>query len=147
MTQDPIQPLADVGRRVLQTVRYLATPPVPDQPLASYESLVRNPVVTMSGICNELLERLATAPVAAKPEDLPHEPWSRFVPDSNASPTSPILSSAGAVATRFPVKGYYQAADSWTSRVPPNQGRQPRQSLAEQRGQRTARRCRHSGRR
>jgi hypothetical protein len=113
MTQDPIQPLADAGRRVLRTVRYLATPPVPDQPLESYESLLRDPVVTMSGICNELLERLATAPVAAKPEDLPHEPWSRFVPDSNASPTSPTLSSAGAVATRFPVNGHYQAADSW----------------------------------
>ncbi len=70
MTQDPIQPLADIGRRVLRTVRYLATPPAPDKPLESYESQVRDPVVALSGICNELLQQLAAAPVAAEPENL-----------------------------------------------------------------------------
>jgi hypothetical protein len=112
MTQDPIQPLADAGRRVLRIVRYLATPPVPDQPLESYESLLRDPVVAMSGICNELLERLAPAPVAAEPEDFPHAQVSRSVPDSNASPASPTLSSAGAVAPRSPANGHDEVAYS-----------------------------------
>jgi hypothetical protein len=112
MTQDPIQPLADIGRRVLQTVQFLATPPFPDQPLESYESLLRSPVVVLSDICNEVLERPAAAPVAAEPEDHPFEPESRFVPDPNASPAFPTFSRAGAVATRTPASGHAEAADS-----------------------------------
>jgi hypothetical protein len=112
MTLDPIQPLADAGRRVLRTVRYLATPPLPDQPLESYEILLRDPVVAMSDICNELLVRLAPAPVAADPENLPHAQVSRSVPGSNASPASATLSSAGAVAPRSPDKGHDAVAYS-----------------------------------
>ncbi|HJQ27799.1 MAG TPA: hypothetical protein VJ827_00540 [Rubrobacter sp.] len=100
MTRDHIQPLADIGRRVLRTVRYLTTPPVPDQPLESYETLVRDPLVALSGLCGGLLEGLAAAPVAAEPEILPNEPWSRFVPAPNRGPASPAFSRAG--ATRVP---------------------------------------------
>jgi hypothetical protein len=112
MTQDPIQPLADAGRRVLRTVRHLATPPLPGQPLESYEILLRDPVVALSGICNELLVRLAPAPVAAEPEDLPHVQMSRSVPDPNPSPASPTLSSAGAVAPRSPTYLHDEVAHS-----------------------------------
>ncbi|HEX6711473.1 MAG TPA: hypothetical protein VF068_14170 [Rubrobacter sp.] len=96
MTRDPIQPLADMGRRVLQTVRYLATPPVPYQPLESYEGQLRDPLVALSGICNELLEQLAAAPVEAEPESLPNEQGSRFVPAQNQGFAFPTFSRAGA---------------------------------------------------
>jgi hypothetical protein len=112
MTQDPIQPLADIGRRVLQTVRRLARPPVPDQPLESYEGLLRDPVVTMSGICNELLERLAAAPVAAEPQNLPNEPGSRFIPAPNQGSAFPTFSRAGVAATRILADRHDEAADS-----------------------------------
>ena len=79
MTHDPIQPLADIGRRVLQTARYLTTSHTPDQRLESYESRVRDPLVSLSGLCDGLLERLEASPVAAQPEDLPHEPGRRSV--------------------------------------------------------------------
>ena len=92
MTQDPIQPIADIGRRALETVRYLAAPPIPHQPIGSYENQLRDPVLALSGLCNELLERLTPAPVEAEPEDLTNEPGSRFVsapnPDSALSPSS-----------------------------------------------------------
>ena len=110
MTRDPIQPLADMGRRVLQTVRYLAMPPVPDQPLESYEGQLRDPVVILSGICDELLERLATAPVAAEPENLPNKPASRLVPAPNQDSDFPTFSHAG--AARIPTDGGDEAADS-----------------------------------
>jgi hypothetical protein len=74
MTRDPIQPLSDIGRRVLQTARYLTTSHAPDQRLKSYEVQVRDPLVSLSGLCEGLLERLEASPVAAQPEDLPHEP-------------------------------------------------------------------------
>ena len=110
MTQDPIQPLADVGRRVLQTVRYLAIPPVPNQPLESYESQLRDPVVALSGICNELLEQLAAAPVTAEPENLPNEPGSRFLPAPNPASAFPRFSRAGAAG--IPADGRGETADS-----------------------------------
>ena len=90
MTQDPIQPLADIGRRVLQTARYLTTPPVPD---GSYEPQLRDPVVALSGICGELLERLVAAPVAAEPESFTSEPVSRLAP--SPGPAFPTLTRHG----------------------------------------------------
>jgi hypothetical protein len=112
MTQDPIQPLADIGRRVLQTVRYLAMPPVPYQPLEPYESQLRDPVVALSDICNELLEQLAAAPVAAEPENFPAESGSRFVPAPNPGSAYPTFSRAGAEATRISADWRDEAADS-----------------------------------
>jgi len=112
MTQDPIQPLADIGRRVLLTVRYLAMPSVPDQPLESYESQLRDPVVALSGICNELLERLAAVPAASEPENLPNEPGSRFLPAPNPGSAYPTFSRAGAAATRIPADERDETADS-----------------------------------
>jgi hypothetical protein len=109
MRQDPIQPLVNIGRRVLQTVEYLATPPVPDRPLGSYENQLRDPVVALSSICEELLERLA--PVAAEPETLPYEPGSRFVAAPNPGSTFPTFSRAGAAATRTPAERLDETAD------------------------------------
>ena len=77
MIQDPIQPLADIGRRVLQTGRYFATLPASGQPLESYETQLRDPVVALSGLCDELL-RLAAAGAAAEPENIPDAAMSRF---------------------------------------------------------------------
>ena len=110
MTRDPIQPLADIGRRVLQTVQYLAKPPFPDQPLESYETRLRDPVVALSGICGEFLERLAVAPAAAEPEILPDEPGSRFVPAPNQGSSFPTFSHAG--VARIPTDGSDEATDS-----------------------------------
>jgi hypothetical protein len=110
MTQDPIQPLADIGRRVLQTVRYLAMPPVPDQPLESYESQLRDPVGALSGICNELLEQLAAPPVPKEPENLPNEQGSRFLPAPNPGSAYPTFSRAGAAG--IPADGRGGTADS-----------------------------------
>ena len=111
MTQDPIQPLADIGRRVLLTVQYLAMLPVPDQPLESYESQVRDPVAALSGICNELLEQLAAAPVAAEPESLTNEPVSRFVSAPNPASTFPTFSHTDSAATSISANWHDEAAD------------------------------------
>lgn len=108
MTQDPIQPLADIGRRVLQTSRYLTKPPVPDLPQL-YESRLGGPVLALSGICGELLERLAATPVAAEPEGLPNEPVSRRAPAPNPDSAPPTLSrpgAAGSTADRRDVDTY-----------------------------------------
>jgi hypothetical protein len=104
MTQDPIQPLADVGRRVLRILQHLATPPGSNHPLDSYESLLLDPVVALSDICNELLEQPGAAPAAAEHEDLREGTGSRPVSDPNASRAFPFFSRAGAVAptTRIP---------------------------------------------
>lgn len=93
MTRDPIQPLADIGRRVLQTARYLTTSPVPDQ--RSYEPQLRDPVVALSGICAELLETLAAAPAASEPESFTNEPVSRLAPAPNPGSAFPTLSRHG----------------------------------------------------
>lgn len=95
MTQDPIQPLADIGRRVLQTARYLTTPPVPDQLPGSYESQLGDPVVALSGICGGLLERLAAAPLAAEPESFTSEQVTHLAPAPNPRSASPTLSRHG----------------------------------------------------
>jgi hypothetical protein len=129
MTQDPIQPLADIGRRVLHTVRYRATPHFADQLLESYESSPRNPVVVLSETCSELLEQFAAAPVAAEPEDIPREPESRFVPDPNASPAFPTFSRAGAGATRTPAGWHDEAADSQRENPTTEQPDTPRPGL------------------
>jgi hypothetical protein len=110
MTRDPIQPLADIGRRVLQTVQYLAKPQVQDQPLESYKDQVQDPLVTLSNICNELLDQIAAAPAAAEPENLPSEPGSRFVPAPNQGSDFPTFSHAG--VARIPTDGSDEATDS-----------------------------------
>ena len=104
MTQDPIQPLDDVGRRVLRILQHLAAPPGSNHPLDSYESLLLDPVVALSDICNELLEQPGAAPVAAEHEDLPEGAGSRPVSDPNARRAFPPFSRAGAEAptTRIP---------------------------------------------
>jgi hypothetical protein len=107
MTQDPIQPLADIGRRVLRIARYLAMPPVPDE--QSYESRLRDPVVALSGICDELL-RLAAAPVAAEPENLPDASGSRSVPTLNPGSAIPTFSRTGAAG--IPADRRDEATDS-----------------------------------
>ena len=99
MTQDPIQPLADIGRRVLQTARYLTMSPVPDQLTGSYESQLGDPVVALAGICGELLERLAAAPVAAEPEGIANEPVSRLAPAPSPRTIFPTLSRHGAAGS------------------------------------------------
>lgn len=93
MTQDPIQPLADIGRRVLKTARHLTTLPVPDLPPWSYEARSRDPVVALSGMCGELLKGLAAAPAAAEPEGSGIVPASRVA--SAPGSVSPTLSRHG----------------------------------------------------
>ncbi len=110
MTQDPIRPLADIGRRALQTVRYLATPPVPDQHLGSYENQLRDPVLALSGLCNELLERLIPAPAEAEPENLAGEAGSRFVPAPIPGSALPPSSRSGARETRISADGRNEPA-------------------------------------
>lgn len=112
MTRDPIQPLADTGRRVLQTVRYLAMPPVPEQPLESYENRSRDPVLALSGLCDELLRRLSAAPLEAEPEYLPKEPESRFVRAPSPGSALTTLSPTGAAQTRVPADGRDETAGS-----------------------------------
>ncbi len=112
MTQDPIRPLADIGRRALQTVRYLATPPVPDQHLGSYENQLRDPVLALSGLCNELLERLISAPAEAEPENLAGEAGSRFVPAPIPGSALPPSSRSGARETRISADGRDEPAGS-----------------------------------
>lgn len=93
MTQDPIQPLADIGRRVLQTARYLTTPPVPDQ--RPYDSQLGDPVLALSGICGELLERLAAAPLAGEPESFTSEQVTHLAPAPSPEYSFPTLSRQG----------------------------------------------------
>jgi hypothetical protein len=93
MTQDPIKPLSDIGRRVLRTVRYLATPPAPGQGLEPYESQLRDPLMALSGLCDELL-RLAATDAAAEPEKVPDVPVSRFVATPNPGSAFPTFSRA-----------------------------------------------------
>ena len=94
MTHDPIQPLADIGRRALQTARYLTVSHAPDQRLESYETRLRDPLVSLSGLCNELLEGLEASPVAVQPEDSSHELGSRFAHARNPGSAFPTLSRA-----------------------------------------------------
>ncbi len=94
MTHDPIQPLADIGRRVLQTARYLTVSHAPDQRLESYETRLRDPLISLSGLCNGLLEGLEASPVAVQPEDSPYEPGSRFAHARNPGSAFPTLSRA-----------------------------------------------------
>lgn len=112
MTQDPIQPIADIGRRALETVRYLAAPPVPDQPTGSYENQLRDPLLVLSGLCNELLERLMSAPVEAEPENLTDEPGSRFVSAPNPGSALTPSSRAGTRETGISANGRDEPAGS-----------------------------------
>jgi hypothetical protein len=112
MRRDPIQTLADTGLRVLQTVRHLAKPPVPEQPLGSYESHLRDPVLALSGLCDGLLQQLATAPLQEVPEDLHNEPESRFVRAPSPGFALPALSRAGAAKTSVSADGRDETAGS-----------------------------------
>lgn len=91
MTHDPIQPLADIGRRVLRTARYLTVPHAPDQH-QSYATGLRDPLVSLSGLCNGLLEGFEASPVAVQPEDSPYEPGSRLAHTRNPGAAFPTLS-------------------------------------------------------
>ena len=95
MTHDPIQPLADIGRRVLQTARYLTTSHAPDERLGSYEECLRDPLVYLSGLCNGVLEHLEVSPVTEGTEDFPYERESLFVPALNPGSASPSFSRPG----------------------------------------------------
>lgn len=100
MTHDPIRPLADIGRRVLQTARYLTTSHAPDQRLKAYDSRLRDPLVSLSGLCNGVLERLEAARVAERPEDFPYEPESRLVHARDPGSAFPTSSRTGMLADR-----------------------------------------------
>lgn len=121
MTQDPIQPLADIGRRVLQTARYLTTSPVPDQLPGSYEYQLGDPVVALSGICGELLEGLAAAPAAAEPESFTSEPVSRLAPAPNPRSVSPTLSRHGMPGSTADTRDedVYSRSEVWSSELSP----------------------------
>jgi hypothetical protein len=100
MTHDPIQPLADIGRRVLQTARYLTTSHAPDERLGSYEKCLRDPLVYLSVLCNGVLEHLEVSPVTEGTEDFPYERESLFVRALNPDSAFPSFSRTGVPADR-----------------------------------------------
>jgi hypothetical protein len=91
MTHDPIQPLADIGRRVLQTARYLTTSHAPDERLGSYEKCLRDPLVYLSVLCNGVLEHLEVSPVTEGTEDFPYERESLLSAPLTRTPHSPVF--------------------------------------------------------
>jgi hypothetical protein len=113
MTHDPIWPLADIGRRALQTTRYLTTSHAPDEPLESYESRFGDPLVSLSGLCKGVLERLEASPVAQRPEHFPYGPESRSVHARDPGSAFPTSSRTGVPAAR----GYESASVRRETRV------------------------------